>query len=264
MKNSKGITLIALIITIVVLITLSGVAIATVQESNIIKKAQEATKTYKEKEEEEKAILEGYMSMLEGNLPDAEPETASIVGIYGNTTASELTYFVLEEDGTGRCVYNNNNNSLNEKKFTYIVNGDGTGTVTWEDNKVEEFGYEFIKDSNGKIVNTLLGIEKITVPAGTALNDKEIIFYDDVVTKNGKNGFDKANGTYEYYKDSSMGIVITDDSFTIKNQDGTQDTQELGDYELFKHNNIIYAGIKGVYTAGYIIFDNNKIAPLGS
>ena len=43
-KMQNGITLIALIITIVVLLILAGIAIATIQESNIITKAKQKAK----------------------------------------------------------------------------------------------------------------------------------------------------------------------------------------------------------------------------
>ena len=69
-KLEKGITLIALIITIIVLLILAVVAIASVQESDIIKKSQEATKTYKEKEEEEKQKLQEYVDFMRENMPE--------------------------------------------------------------------------------------------------------------------------------------------------------------------------------------------------
>ena len=43
-KEQRGITLIALIITIVVLLILAGVAIGTLKESNIIGRAQSASR----------------------------------------------------------------------------------------------------------------------------------------------------------------------------------------------------------------------------
>ena len=59
LKREKGITLIALIITIVVLLILAGVAIGTLQESNIIGKAKDAASKYEtEKQNENEAILD--------------------------------------------------------------------------------------------------------------------------------------------------------------------------------------------------------------
>ena len=59
MKSNKGITLIALIITIVVLLILAGVAIGTLEESNIIGQAKDAASKYEsEKDKENTTIIE--------------------------------------------------------------------------------------------------------------------------------------------------------------------------------------------------------------
>lgn len=58
MKNNKGITLIALVITIIVLLILVGVVIGFVMPGGIIDKAQESTKAYKLAEVKEKIAME--------------------------------------------------------------------------------------------------------------------------------------------------------------------------------------------------------------
>ena len=75
MNKQKGITLIALIITIIVLLILAGVSIATLTgENGILKKAQLAKEITDQKQEEENNILKQYEDLLgiEGNteLPD--------------------------------------------------------------------------------------------------------------------------------------------------------------------------------------------------
>ena len=58
-KETKGITLIALVITIVVLLILAGVVIATLNgNDNIIKNANTAVGKYNEKVNEEQGILD--------------------------------------------------------------------------------------------------------------------------------------------------------------------------------------------------------------
>ena len=57
-KETKGITLIALVITIVVLLILAGVIIATLNgNDNIIKNANMAVGKYNEKVNEEQGVL---------------------------------------------------------------------------------------------------------------------------------------------------------------------------------------------------------------
>ncbi len=80
MKNTKGITLIALVITIIVLIILAGVAIATLTgENGILAKAKLAKDITKQKADEENNILKQYEKLLgidgKQELPDNTEET---------------------------------------------------------------------------------------------------------------------------------------------------------------------------------------------
>ena len=77
MKKQKGITLIALIITIIVLLILSGVALATITgNNNIIENSNNAVGQYKEKAEDEEITLnevEEYIKLY--TLPDVTTAT---------------------------------------------------------------------------------------------------------------------------------------------------------------------------------------------
>ena len=60
-KNNKGITLIALVITIVVLLILAGVTIAALSGDNgILTRAKEAKEKTIKAQQEEQNILDGY------------------------------------------------------------------------------------------------------------------------------------------------------------------------------------------------------------
>ena len=76
MKNQKGITLIALVITIIVLIILAGVAInLTLGDNGILKYAEFARTKYQnsvEKEANELAKIESYINIKEKNEISAE------------------------------------------------------------------------------------------------------------------------------------------------------------------------------------------------
>ncbi len=75
-KKEKGITLIALIVTIIVLLILAGVTISlAVNDNGIFQKAKTATNTYKKAEANETAALSGAETemqniMNEYNLVD--------------------------------------------------------------------------------------------------------------------------------------------------------------------------------------------------
>ena len=64
-KQQKGITLIALIITIVVLLILAAVTIGTMQESNIVGMATNATTKYEEAKTNEASLLGAYETQLD-------------------------------------------------------------------------------------------------------------------------------------------------------------------------------------------------------
>ena len=66
-KAQKGITLIALIITIVVLLILAAVAISNIQNDGILKYAQNASSDYNKAIRDEQSILDEYLSYIKGD-----------------------------------------------------------------------------------------------------------------------------------------------------------------------------------------------------
>ncbi len=82
MKNGKGITLIALVITIIVLLILVGVSIAMLTgEGGILGKANSAKTEYEKAEKEEKEKLdkiENWMDKFEANDNHSTPLTADL------------------------------------------------------------------------------------------------------------------------------------------------------------------------------------------
>ena len=102
MKNQKGITLISLVITIVVLIILAGVAInMTLGENGIFKKAQEAKRLQEiatAKEQIGLEILEAQIEAMENNEELEQSEVETIVAKYGELQADGDT-IILNDSG---------------------------------------------------------------------------------------------------------------------------------------------------------------------
>ena len=70
LKKQKGITLIALVVTIVVLLILAGVSISMLAgENGIINQAREAKKETEQAKEEESDILDNYIGVIDKNIP---------------------------------------------------------------------------------------------------------------------------------------------------------------------------------------------------
>ena len=64
-EKYKGITLVALVITIVILLILAGISISTLTNTGIFQKAKDAKKASENAEKEQNKILDEYESELE-------------------------------------------------------------------------------------------------------------------------------------------------------------------------------------------------------
>ncbi len=60
MKGQKGITLVALVITIIILLILAGISIASLNGSGLFDKAKKASNDYKNSEKVENNTLQEY------------------------------------------------------------------------------------------------------------------------------------------------------------------------------------------------------------
>ena len=92
MKNEKGITLIALVITIIVLLILAGISIAMISgEDGILGRAKSASVESKLAEDKEAAIMDlnaAYTAYMEEKF------------VNNNTTYDNFVNFVKNENGT--------------------------------------------------------------------------------------------------------------------------------------------------------------------
>lgn len=83
MKKNKGITLIALIITVILMLILASVALSAIGTGDLFQKTQETADSYKEKADEEKALLESLINSVEKYAYSAnnnqEPDAPVIV-----------------------------------------------------------------------------------------------------------------------------------------------------------------------------------------
>ena len=183
MKKPNGITLIALVITIIVLLILAGVSIsAVIGENGIATKAKEAAERTEEAKKEEEEFLDDVEDYLNGNIPDVNE-----YGFYFN----QLYVATVLQDG-------------NENK---------TGVIFHEDGSFEEF---YIFDDLNEVYNGNLILNNFS-PKDTidyenwngitiTNNGKTLINPDGV---NFECSFGKTHGIYvgEEYKTNT---VLTD------------------------------------------------------
>ena len=189
LKNKKGITLITLIVTVVVLIILAGVSInAVIGDDGIIKKTQNSANLTKEAEVKEainRTILEFYLTNDYETLEDflkAKAEDGSIDSVTknadGTLTVKKGEYSVTVENKTNSSGGSSSGGSTGGETQTpeitigeakVVANSDGTGSAITDAASVY-------------LGNTLYITFSHSITGGTTTVDKTIPY---AVTKNG-------------------------------------------------------------------------------
>ena len=217
MKQSKGITLIALVITIIILLILAGVAIASLGgENGLIYKVQQAKKSQIEAEMKEKLVLALSELQLEKNgeatLDDVTQEWAdSILEDYKPTITNDTSIsgkkIRMSKSGiTGKYIIDENLSiieieEITGAELTYVVKSrDGENlqvlvTVTDNENGLQTIEYNdgHIQDANGlksasRDCTIQLGVEyRVKIISKSGEEKIETILISDyyhIITKN--------------------------------------------------------------------------------
>ena len=199
-SNQKGITLVALVVTIVVLLILAGVSVnALFGNGGIIKKAQEAQNTMDKATQNDLAQIDELDSWIENNVNGNSTESSTLVKqITNNETKSlegSIDYTGQEGLQIDYAIYDVNNGSVLNIKKLEILSGCTTKNVEFKNCE------EVIIYSNAVIENvTFNAANKITIYSGAQL--KYCVFDDNVNIKmmeaiiNGCN-FKNSNITFE-------------------------------------------------------------------
>ena len=234
LKNKKGITLIALVVTVVVLIILAGVSInAVLGDNGIIKKANQAASVTKEAEVKEainRTILEFYLTNDYETLEDflkAKAEDGSIDSVTknadGTLTVKKGEYSVTVENKTNSSGGSSSGGSTGGETQTpeitigeakVVANSDGTGSAITDANSVY-------------LGNTLYITFSHSITGGTTTVDKTIPY---AVTANGTYTF-KVTGTVNgksYTKNVSVTVNQFKDVYEYM-QTNTKVTYSDGD-----------------------------------
>ena len=215
LKNKKGITLIALVVTVVVLIILAGVSInAGMGDDVIIKKAQNSANLTNEAEVKEainRTILEFYLTNDYETLEDflkakvTEGKIDSVTkNADGTLTVKKGNYSVTVENKTNSSGGNISGGETQTPEITIgeakvVANSDGTGSA--------------ITDTASVYLGNTLYITFVhSITGGTTVVDKTIPY---AVTKNGTYTF-TVTGTVEgknYKKNVSVTVNQFKDAY---------------------------------------------------
>ena len=189
LKNKKGITLIALVVTVVVLIILAGVSInAVIGDDGIIKKAQNSANLTKEAEVKEainRTILEFYLTNDYETLEDF---------LKAKVTEGKIDSVTKNADGT--LTVKKGEYSVTVENKTNSSGGSGSGGSTGGETQTPEItvsGIKVVADNTGTgsaiteadsvyLGNTLYITFSHSITGGTTTVDNPIPY---AVTKNG-------------------------------------------------------------------------------
>ena len=173
-KANKGITLIALVVTIVVLLILAGITISLVfSENGIIKKAQEAANKTQEAIENEQAQmneLADYMGNMLNEI-DGGDSTENTTGPNGKPLVETLTE-----------IQTNNNVEAEDKYGNPVTVPKGFKVVASEATTVPE----------GIVIEDTNGNQFVWIPVGTVHKDNNPA--NDVTIELGRYTFDTTTG----------------------------------------------------------------------
>ena len=99
MKNTKGITLVALVITIIILLILAGISIQAITQTGLLKNAQIAKQLTQTAQNTENNTLESYENKIDNILTNSREIT-------DEKNAQELNSLNLEEKVIGKFIDN--------------------------------------------------------------------------------------------------------------------------------------------------------------
>lgn len=235
LKEDKGITLITLIITVIVLLILAGVTISlTIGENGIFKTAQTATRNYTNAQEKELADLAEFNNTLNDTIKGEEKvqlvteitlnKTETTIGI-GSTETLIATIRPTNSSNKNLTWTSSNIDiaSVSDGTITAIALGTTTITVT-------------IEDGSGKSASCNVTVEYPTLASKARLGD--YVEYD------GGNGY---TGKWQVlYNDSTYGLQIISsntvkDSYSLNGIGGYNSAVNALNTECRKYINSLYA-----------------------
>ena len=123
LKNKKGITLIALVVTIVVLLILAGVTLnLLLDENGIISKSKDARNKWAEAQEKEQKEMDDF---VKENFPNWDGKQTEMPEIKKNETTSKFDWYIYNESQM-KFLANYVNNTLTEQDQKMITDNNTT------------------------------------------------------------------------------------------------------------------------------------------
>lgn len=248
MRNTKGITLVALVITIIILLILAGVSISVIKNNNIIYKAEETRKVYKVSEIKEKINIELNNEIIDNYNKITQNKLTEILSKYG-----EIQYDEENGDILGINIENGGFIPIGEI-FSGKIIASKLETLQEMIDKIKENENSNFDSINLQNVEKYDPILKKNIDNILKMNENKIILYRK----------DNETKIYEVNKD----FVVSESNYKMTDIIKEEKFEYTGSYQKYECNasgtyNIklwgasggdagIYTGGNGAYTTGNI------------
>lgn len=163
LKNSKAITLVALVITIVILLILAGISISTLTNTGIFQKAKDAKSASENAERQEESVLAEYEDELSRytsndswdngvNKPELMTGMTAVNFEKNEITKVYKTNLNLENTNNEKNTWYN----YEDKRWANAITKDNDGNITAYWVWIPRFAYRIHKDDEGNKTENLI------------------------------------------------------------------------------------------------------------
>lgn len=140
-NGQKGITLVALVITIIILLILAGISIASLTQTGLFEKTKDAKQKSENAQAEENATLENYMAQIDeitgGKKTDSEQSTYTAYNVGDEVTIGKESFYVIEASDanteTVKLLAAKNIGTDSSNTETYLKQTDSAQTIKFSD-----------------------------------------------------------------------------------------------------------------------------------
>ena len=200
---NKGITLVALVITIIILLILAGVSITAITQTGLFEKAKQAKKKTINAQEEQQNILNKYTDYISEITGNSRSEDDNII----STIISSVKFEIKEINGKYIGIEVEKNN--NAKGYIYLLNNKVAAVST-----TETYFYENL-DLNKNYQIKVIAIDEDAKLKSSDVKEAKTL-EKQYIFKEG-NEFEHLTGGYYHLSDNTYNGVITGTS-NIKNE----------------------------------------------
>ena len=217
-RKEKGITLIALIITVIIMLILAGVAIGAIANGDgVFKKTKEASEMYEQSSQNENEKIQELMNEIDKyfskSMDKENPVITEAIAseTWGKTNSIKViaTDSGSVEQNNGIIGYGINQSSAIEPTYTSC---DATTNLNVTINDVTANGtyYIWVKDQAGNTANKEVIVDKVDdiAPTTATIASSDITTTTATLTATGEDA-ESGIGKYEFYVDGRLYNIVT-------------------------------------------------------